>query len=69
MALHAVNLIDLTNFAKHFSMSDPAAPHPKSPVGRLIVLSVVILLGLALFFALARKTPVVARPADSEPVS
>jgi hypothetical protein len=47
-------------------MTDPSASKARSPVGRLAILTLVVLIGLGLFFLLARRTPVVVRPVESE---
>ncbi len=47
-------------------MTDPSAAPTKSPTGRLAALVVLVIIGLALFFTLAPRTPSVAKPADSE---
>jgi hypothetical protein len=69
MALHTVKLIALTSFAKQFGMTDPSGIPAKSPIGRLAALAILVLVGLGLFYSFAPRTPVVARPADSEPAS
>ena len=38
----------------------------RPPIGRLLVLALVVLTGLALFFALERNTPMVVTPAGVE---
>jgi hypothetical protein len=44
-----------------------AAPTPgRPPIGRLLLLALVVLTGLVLFFALERTTPAVVTPATGE---
>jgi hypothetical protein len=47
-------------------MSDPSAPRARLPILRLTLLVVVIVAGLALFFTIGRRTPVVVVPAGAE---
>ena len=46
----------------------PETPRPtgRPPIGRLLLLALVVLTGLALFFALERETPAVVTPVGLE---
>jgi len=52
-------------------MSDPSSPmapasRGRLPVGRLLLFGLVLLVGLGLFIALARRTPTMATPVGFE---
>jgi hypothetical protein len=47
-------------------MTDSAPPTPRSPLLKLAALTLLVVVGLTLFFLFARRTPVVVRPAESE---
>jgi hypothetical protein len=47
-------------------MADAPITRGALPVGRLVLLALVVLAGLALFLVLSRDTPVVVRPAGTE---
>lgn len=46
----------------------PEAPRStgRPPIGRLLLLALIVLVGLVLFFALERETPAVVTPAGVE---
>jgi hypothetical protein len=65
--LHAVKLIALhTAENRERTMANTPAPPARAPIGRLLLLALVILAGLGLFFAYARHTPAVVAPAGTE---
>jgi hypothetical protein len=47
-------------------MSDAPATNARLPLGRLIILGLVLLIGLGLFFVLGPRTPVMVNPSSSE---
>ena len=47
-------------------MADPPVTRGTLPLTRLVVLAVVVLVGLVLFLALSRTTPVVVEPVGVE---
>jgi hypothetical protein len=47
-------------------MSDPSAQRARLPILRLMLLAIVIVAGLALFFTVGRRTPVVVTPPAPE---
>ena len=47
-------------------MADAPVKRGTLPVGRLILLALVVLAGLGLFLVLSRDTPVVVQPAGTE---
>jgi hypothetical protein len=47
-------------------MSDAPASQTRLPLLRLTLLGLLLLIGLALFFTLGRRTPVIAAPVTSE---
>jgi hypothetical protein len=48
------------------TMAEPSRLPERPPVGRLLLLALVVLTGLVLFFALERNTPVVVTPVGTE---
>jgi hypothetical protein len=47
-------------------MSDAPETPTRAPIGRLVLLGLVVLTGLGLFFVLGRNTPAVVTPAGVE---
>ena len=47
-------------------MPDPSQSPGRPPIGRLLLLALVIVTGLVLFFALERTTPAVVAPATED---
>jgi hypothetical protein len=47
-------------------MPDAPVSNAKLPVGRLIILGLLLLLGLGLFFVLGPRTPTMVNPATTE---
>lgn len=49
-------------------MADASRTTGRPPIGRLLLLALVVVTGLVLFFALERSTPAVVQPAGAEDV-
>jgi hypothetical protein len=47
-------------------MPDAPGTTGRPPIGRLILLALVVLTGLALFFSFARRTPAIVSPVGTE---
>ena len=65
--LHAVNLIPRMR-TENRDRTMPEAPRStdRPPIGRLLLLALVVVIGLVLFFALERNTPAVVTPVGAE---
>lgn len=47
-------------------MSDASAPNGRPPIGRLLLLGLIVAVGLGLFFAFGRSTPTIVTPVGVE---
>ena len=65
--LHAVNLIPrLRPENRDSAMPDANRSPGRPPIGRLLLLALIVVTGLVLFFALERNTPAVVAPATED---
>jgi hypothetical protein len=67
--LHAVNLIPrMRPENRDRTMSERDRSTGRPPIGRLLLLALVVLTGLVLFFVMERTTPAVVTPAGGEEI-